>query len=134
LAPALAIAGLFATGTAATPAQVATSLGLVALITTTAGWLVGPLAAAEPRRLLVAAFGYAIAVIATNAVLAIAQAAGDAVATNGLDPIAVLTAVIGRAAYAVIVSAAYLILPALAAGAVWSLLARGLVRLDRRSR
>jgi hypothetical protein len=78
--------------------------------------------------------GYAIAVIATNALLAIAQAAIDAFATNGLDPIAVLTAVIGRAAYGVIASAAYLILPALVAGGAWSLVARGLVRLDGRSR
>jgi hypothetical protein len=134
LAPALAIAGLFATGTAATPGQVAISLGLVALITTSAGWLAGPLAATEPRHLLMAAFGYAIAVIAMNAVLAIAQAAVDTVANNGLDPIAVLTAVVGRAAYAVIASAAYLILPALAAGGAWSLVARCMVRLDRRPR
>jgi hypothetical protein len=133
LVPALAIAALFATGTAADPAQVAMSLGLVALITTSAGWLAGPLAATEPRRLLVAAIGYAIAVIATNALLAIAQAAIDAFATNGLDPIAIPTAVIGRAGYAVIATA-YLILPALAAGGAWSLAARGLVRLEGRSR
>ena len=133
LAPALAIALLFATGTGATPAQVAISLGLVALITTSAGWLAGPLAATEPRRLLRAAIGYAVALIAINALLAILQAAVDAVAAHGLDPIAVLTAIFGRAAVA-LYATAYLMLPALAAGAAWSLLARGLMRLDERSR
>lgn len=133
LVPALAIALLFATGTAATPIQVAISLGLVTLITTSAGWLAGPLAAHEPRRLLVAAIGYAIALIAVNALLAILQAAVDAVATHGLDPIAVLTTIFGRAAVALIATA-YLMLPALAAGAAWSLLARGLMRLDGRPR
>lgn len=130
LVPALAIALLFALGgTAASPAQVAVSLGLVTAIAVTAGWLAGPLAARQPRRLLVAAFGYAIALIATTALLSIAQGAADAIVVGGLDPVAILTAVIGRAAVA-LAGTAYLIIPALVLGGAWSLAARGLMRLE----
>ncbi len=130
LIPMLVIAGLFAIGpTSAQPAEVAVSLGLVALITTSAGWLAGPLSAAEPRRLLVAAFGYAIALIITNALLAIIKAAADSVGAHGLDPLALVEAILGLAAYA-LVATAYLILPAIIAGILWSLAARGLLHLD----
>jgi hypothetical protein len=90
----------------------------------------GPVAAAEPRRLLAAAFAYAIALIAVNALLATVQAAADAIAVQGLDVFAILIAVVGRAAYA-LVGTAYLILPAIAAGGVWSVSARALGRIGR---
>lgn len=126
--PTLAIALLFALGgTTASPGEVAVSLALVAAIATAAGWLAGPLVAAE-RRILVAAFGYAIALIAMTGLLSIAQGVSDAFGANGLDPVAILTAAIGRAAYA-LVGTAYLILPAIVLGLAWSLAARGLMRL-----
>ena len=63
-----------------------------------------------------------------NALLAIVQATADAIASHGLDSFAILEAVIGRAAVALI-STAYLILPAIGAGVAWSVAARGLARL-----
>lgn len=129
LVPVLAIVLLFAiSGTGAQSADVAVSIGLVALIATAAGWLAGPVAAAEPRRLPAAALAYAIALLAMNAWLAVVQAAADSIATHGLDVFAVLTAVIGRGAVALI-STAYLILPAIGAGLAWSVAARSLMRL-----
>jgi hypothetical protein len=134
LVPSLAIVLLFAWGgTTASPSEVAVSLGLVVLITCSAGWLAAPLAAGAPPRLAVASFGYAIAVLCTNATLAMIQAAADSIGANGLDPVALLTAIIGRAAYDVVVSAAYLIVPALIAGFLWSLAARGLAHVGRAS-
>ncbi|HEX5451126.1 MAG TPA: hypothetical protein VFW86_01940, partial [Candidatus Limnocylindrales bacterium] len=65
LIPASLIALLFAySGSAAPPSEIAVSLGLVAVIATSAGWLAGPLTGG-PRRFLVATIGYAIAVIGT---------------------------------------------------------------------
>jgi hypothetical protein len=131
LVPLLGIVLLFAVGgTTASPSEVALSLTLVALITTVAGWVVGPMAARQPRRLVAAAFAYAIALVALNALLAIVQAAADAVAMQGLDAFAILTAVTGRAGYA-LVSAAYLLLPAIAAGVAWSVTARALGGIRR---
>ena len=78
LVPAFAVAALFAvSGSAATPPEIAVSLALVTLIAMTAGWFAGPLAAGEQRRILVAGLGYAIALIATNAVLSMVQGAPD---------------------------------------------------------
>jgi len=131
LVPTLVIALLFAVGgTSATPLEVAWSLTLVALIAMTAGWLAGPLASGEPRRLLVATLGYAIALIVATASFSVIQGVGDAVAADRLDPIAILGAIVGRAVYA-LAGAAYLILPAIALGAVWSVAARGLTTLSR---
>lgn len=130
LVPWLAVAALFARdGTAATPPEVAVSLGLVALITTSAGWLAGPLAAGPRRRPGVAAIGYAIAMLSTNAALAIIQAAADSIAADGLDVIALGTAVVGRAAVG-LVGTAYMIVPALLAGLFWSPAAHGLTWID----
>ena len=127
--PVIAIAGLFAVGrTTSTPEEVAVSLGLVALIAMTAGWVAGPLASGKPRRLLVAALGYAIALIAATASLSIIQGLVDAVGADGLAPIAVITAVVGRAAVA-LAGTAYLIVPAIVLGMAWSIAARGLDRL-----
>ena len=129
MVPMLAIALLFAVGRATvSPADVAVSLGLVVLITTSAGWLAGPLAAAEPRRLLAAAYGYAIALIITNAALSLIQAASDTWAAAGRDPLAITGALAGRAAYA-LAATAYLIVPAIVVGAAWSVAARGLKNL-----
>jgi hypothetical protein len=131
LVPVLGIVLLFAVGgTTASPSEVAVSLTLVALITTGAGWVAGPMAARQPRRLVAATFAYAIALVALNALLAIVQAAADAIAIQWLDAFAIITAVTGRAAYA-LVSAAYLLLPAIAAGGVWSVSARALGRIGR---
>jgi hypothetical protein len=131
LVPLLGIVLLFAVGgTTASPSEVAVSLTLVALITTGAGWVAGPMAAGQPRRLVAAAFAYAIALVALNGLLAMAQAAADAIAMQGLDAFAILTAVTVRAGYA-LVSAAYLLLPAIAAGVAWSLTARALGGIRR---
>ncbi len=95
-----------------------------------AGWIAGPLAASEPRRLLKASMGYAIALIATNAGLAITQAIADTVAANGFDVFALVNATLGRAFYA-LVSTAYLLIPAIALGLVWSVVARALTMVRR---
>ena len=126
LAPTGVIAALFAVGgSSASPGEVAGSLALVALIGMSAGWIAGPLAASEPRRLLKASLGYAIALIATNAGLAIAQAIADTVAANGFDVFALVNAILGRAFYAV-AATTYLLIPAIVLGLVWSVVARTL--------
>lgn len=131
LVPALAVAALFAfSGSAATPPEVAVSLALVTLIAMTAGWFAGPLAAGEQRRLLVAAFGYAIAVISTTAALSMVQGAWDIWTTAAFEPIAIATALVGRALYA-LASATYMFGPAIVLGAGWSVAARGLTRRMR---
>ena len=131
LVPLLGIVLLFAVGrTTASPSEVAVSLTLVALFTTGAGWVAGPLGAGQPRRLVAATFAYAIALVALNALLAMVQAAADAIAMQGLDAFAILTAVAVRAGYA-LVSAAYLLVPAIAAGVAWSLTARALGGIRR---
>jgi hypothetical protein len=128
--PTLAIAAVFLVGrTTATPTEIAVSMALVALIAMTAGWIAGPLAAGRPRRLLIAAIGYALAYIAATVALSMIQAAWDTAAADGFAPLAVATAVIGRALYG-LAGVAYLIIPAIALGLAWSLAARGLMRLD----
>ena len=52
----------------------------------------------------------------------------DAVGADGLAPIAVITAVVGRAAVA-LAATAYFIIPAIVLGIGWRLTARGLDRL-----
>lgn len=131
LVPAFAVVVLFGvSGSAAAPPEVAASLAWVGLIATTAGWLAGPLAARERRRLLGAALGYAIALIATTAVLSMVQGARDTWTTAAFDPIAIATAIAGRALYA-LVSTTYLIVPAIVLGMIWSVTARGLARRSR---
>ena len=128
LVPALAVAALFAfSGSAATPPEVAVSLALVTLIAMTAGWFAGPLAARERHRLPVAALGYAIALIATTAVLSMVQGAWDIWTTAAFDPIAIATVIAGRALYA-LASTTYMIVPAIVLGAGWSVAARSLER------
>ena len=122
---------LFAwSGTEASLPEVVVSLALVTVITCSAGWLAAPLLVGARSRLAVATIGYAIAVLCTNAALAIIQAAADSLGTNGPDPVALIVAVAGRAALAV-ASAAYLIVPALIAGSLWSLAGRGLALVGR---
>lgn len=131
LIPTLAIVAIFAFGgTTATPTEVAVSLALVAFISMTAGWIAGPLAAGQPRRLLVASIGYALAYIDLSAVLSMVLAASDTWIANGPDPLASTTAV-GERALVALAGAAYLIVPAVAFGLAWSMTARGLVGLDR---
>ncbi len=128
--PTLAIALVFAVGpTSSTAEEFAVSMALVALISVTAGWIAGPLAAAQPRRILIAAIGYAFAYFAATIALSLIQAAWDATAADGFAPVGVATAVLGRALYG-LAGIAYLIIPALALGLAWSLAARGLMRLD----
>jgi hypothetical protein len=131
LVPSLAVVGLFAwSGTEASPSEAVVSLALVTVITCSAGWLAAPLLVGAQSRLSVATIGYAIAVLCTNAALAIIQAAADSLGTNGPDPVALIVAVAGRVALAV-ASAAYLIVPALIAGSLWSLAGRGLALVGR---
>ena len=128
--PTLAIAVVFGIGrTSATPAEVAFSVVLVALISVTAGWIAGPLAAGRGRRLLVASIGYALAYIAATIALIVIQAAWDATTADGFAPLAVAVAVVGRALYG-LAGTAYLIIPAIVLGLAWALAARGLMRLD----
>jgi len=128
--PTLAIAAVFAVGrTSATAEEIAVSMALVALISVTAGWIAGPLAAGRPRRLLVTSFGYALAYIAASVGLSTIQAAWDTGVADGFAPLAVAMAVVGRALYG-LTGIAYLIVPALALGLAWSLAARGLTCLD----
>ena len=123
LVPALAIGLLFAvSGSAAAPADVAASLAWVGLIAITAGWFAGPLAAGEQRRFLVAALGYAIALIATVAALSMVRGAWDAWTAAAVEPIAIGTAIAGRALYAV-ASTIYLIGPAIILGMIWTVAA-----------
>ena len=128
--PTLAIALVFAVGpTSSTAEEFAVSMALVALISATAGWIAGPLAAAQPRRILIPAIGYAFAYLGATIALSLIQAAWDATAADGFAPVGVATAVLGRALYG-LAGIAYLIIPALALGLAWSLAARGLMRLD----
>ena len=128
--PTLAIALVFVVGrTTATPTEIAVSMGLVALISMTAGWIAGPLAAGRGRRLLVASIGYALEYIAATIALIVIQAAWDATTADGFAPLAVAVAVVGRALYG-LAGTAYLIIPAIVLGLAWALAARGLMRLD----
>ena len=129
--PTLVIALVFAVGrTTATPTEIAFSMGLVALISMSAGWIAGPLAAGRPRRLLVASIGYGLAYIAASVALSTIKAAWDTWVAEGFAPFAVAMAVVGRALYG-LAGIAYLILPAVVLGLAWNLAARGLMRLDR---
>lgn len=131
LAPAGSVALLFlVSGSDASAAQIALSLGLVTLIAMSAGWLAGPLALGD-RRFLVPTFGYAIALIASTVALSMVQAAGDVVVSGtGLDPLAIAGAVASRVLYGV-ASITYLMIPAIVLGAAWTIAARGLIQIAR---
>ena len=95
-----------------------------------AGWIAGPLAAAEPRSLIKAAIGYVIALLATNATLSIVRAIADTITAGGFDVVALVFSIVGRAFYAV-ASTAYLLIPAIALGLLWSVVARAATLLRR---
>ena len=99
LVPAGAVATLFAlSGSGAEPGVVAASLAWTAGVATVAGWIAGPVATSQPRRLIRSSFAYAIAVIGTLMALAIAQAAADPIAADVFDVGALAVAIVGRAA------------------------------------
>lgn len=130
LAPAAVVALVFAvSGTGATSTAVATSLVLVTLLAMAAGWIAGPLAAAEPHRIVVAALGYAIALIAVVGALSVVQGVADAIASDGFDPVAIVVTVVGGRVVYALAATFYLLLPGIALGALWSLSAHGLARL-----
>ena len=132
LVPAGAVATLFAvSGSRAAPDQVVASLTWTAAIATVAGWIAGPVAVSEPRRLIRSSFAYAVAVIGTWTAWSIAQAGAQAIADDGLDIGTLLEAIGGRGAYS-LVSAAYLLIPAVAMGSVWSVVAHTLGRRSSR--
>ena len=131
LAPTGVIAALFAVGgSSASPGEVGVSLALVALIAMTAGWIAGPLAAEGPRSLIKAAIGYSIAFIAASATLSVGHAITDNLTAVGFDLGALVTAIVGRTALA-LAGTAYLIIPAMALGLLWSVVARGLTMIRR---
>ncbi len=138
LVPMLAIALLFVvSGTGASPLQLAGSFTLVTVGTTAAGWLAGPLAASEPRRMLIATLGYAIALIGAMVAGSVVQGIVEVISTDGPDPVAIIFAiifgVIVRLTYAV-AGILYLMGPALALGAAWTVAARGLIQIaDKRT-
>ncbi len=126
LVPWVPIAMLFlVSGSSAMPSEVVTSLGTVAAITISAGWLAGPLAGGQQRRLLVGGFGYAIAVIAVTLTLGTLLGVRDP--TQGGDPLGVVVPIIARAAY----GALYLVIPAIVLGMAWSVAAWSLSRWAR---
>ncbi len=126
LLPATVVGILFAIGPSPEgPAAIATGIALVALIGMVAGYLAGPLATSEPRRLLAASLAYAIALIGMTALLSIVQGVSDAVAVDRFDPVKIGAAAVGRAAVAV-AGAAYLMVPAIVIGLGWSVATRGL--------
>ncbi|MEO8571301.1 MAG: hypothetical protein ABI553_06325 [Chloroflexota bacterium] len=128
LVPTAAIVLLFAaSGTSATPGEVAVSLAAFGAIATIAGFLAG-LRAQRSRGLLAGAFAYALALLVTNFAAGMIQATWETWTAQGLDPLAIVTAIGGRAAYGFI-STAYLIVPALVAGVAWTFAVRGLERL-----
>ena len=106
------------------------SLGLLAAIAMSAGWIAGPLAAAVPRGLARAAIGYAIAVIAITLLLSLVQAGTDVISAGDISLGGLVTAVVGRALIG-LAGTAYLILPALAFGAIWAVLVRMILLVAR---
>jgi hypothetical protein len=126
LGPALGIVLLFAVSGSFAPAgEVAISLAAFAVLSMAAGWLSGPFAARHGWG--AGACAYGLAWISLQAWLALLQAAFDTWSANGADVVAVTTAVIGRAAYALI-SAVYLLVPSVVFGAVWVAGFRALTR------
>ncbi len=90
------------------------------------GWVVGPLAVGGGRTIRMAVPAFALVGLGIGAALAVVQAALDTIATHGIDPVAVIGAMVARGAYAV-VSTLYLLGPALALGLLWWLGTRPLL-------
>lgn len=128
--PTAAIGMLFAvSGSAAAPFDLLWSLLLVSAIAMTAGWIAGPAVGQRPRGWLIGGLAYAIAFVGASVALSVVQAAWDVTAGAGLDPLALMVAVTGRALIG-LAGAAYLIVPAIVLGLAWSAGALGLRRLD----
>lgn len=126
--PAAAIAALYAvSGTAAPSIEVISSLLAVTGIAVMAGIIAGPLAARPRRRLLRAGLGYAVAAIVVTGAMSVALGVVEALSTEGVDVVAIATAVMTRAGLALI-SAAYFLGPAIVLGLAWSLAAHALNR------
>jgi len=125
--PVLAIVLLFAvSGSHAQPADVATSLAAIALISVVAGWSSGPFAV---RHRWFAATGfYSVAWSLVLTPLALVQAAVETWSAGGFDAGAIVLAVVGRAAYAPSSALCFLI-PAFVLGAIWTGALRALTRL-----
>lgn len=134
LGPTVAIGGWWAlAGIGVSLADWLVSMGLIAAIAIGAGWITGPLAVDVSRSFAKATIGYALAVIATTTALSIVQAAADTISGGDLSIGGLAVAVVGRAAIG-LVSIAYLILPALAFGALWAVVARGILATTERGR
>ena len=103
------------------------SMGLLAAIAMGAGWIAGPLAVDIPRSFAKATIAYAIAVIVTTTALSVVQAAADTITAGDISIGGLAVAVVGRSLIGV-AGIAYLILPALAFGALWVVVARGMIR------
>jgi hypothetical protein len=127
LGPGLAILLLFVVSGSFAPAgEVAISLALFAVLSITPGWLSGPFAVR--RGWAAGACAYGLAWISVQAWLALVQAGFEAWSANGADVVAITSAVVGRAAYALI-SAVYFLIPAVVLGAVWVAALRALTHL-----
>jgi hypothetical protein len=125
--PVLAIVLLFAiSGSHAQPADVATSLEAIALISIVAGWSSGPFAVRH--RWFAATCFYSVAWSLGLTLLALVQAAVESWSTDGFDAGAIVLAVVGRAAYAPF-SAPYFLIPAFVLGAIWIGALRAFTRL-----
>jgi hypothetical protein len=121
--PVLAIVLLFAvSGSHAQPADVATSLAAMALISIVAGWSSGPFAARH--RWFAATWYYGVSWSLVLTLLALVQAAAESWSAHGLDAGAIVLAVAGRAAYTL-----YFLIPAFVLGAIWIGALRALTRL-----
>jgi len=108
------------------------SMGLLAAIAMSAGWIAGPLAAAARRGLAKATIGYAIAVIGATATLSIIQGGADSILTGDASIGGLAEAIVGQVLVAV-AGIAYLILPALGLGVIWTMLARVILWATRRT-
>ena len=132
LAPVAVIGAWWAwSGVGASATDAIVSLSLLTAIAMSAGWIAGPLAGASPPGLVKATIGYAIAVIATTAVLSLIQAGADTISGGDISPVGIVGAVVGRAVIA-LAGTAYLILPALGFGAIWTMAARMILRATSR--
>ncbi len=128
LAPTAVIGAWWAwAGVGASTTDAIVSLALLAAIAMSAGWIAGPLAAADPRALLKASIGYAITVIGTTMALSVLQAASDTMSAGDASLGGLVGAVVARVLVG-LAGVAYLILPALAFGALWTLTARTILR------
>lgn len=115
-----------ASGSLAPAAQVEISLAAIAVISMAAGRLASPRAVRHGWVLGAVVYGVAWTLVLQG--LALVQAAFEAWYANGADAVAISTAVVGRAAYALI-SALYFVIPAIVLGVIWVVALRALTRL-----